>query len=114
MTDKKTAKETLLALYSCEDFNEIAEHGCQVGVAQHHLSYKQTTDFYDTFEEEVLNYLRGNQFKGILSELSQNNKGDLQGYKNDVVWSYIETVAGEVIESPECEYLWEGLTEEEA
>ena len=33
-----------------------------------------------------------------LTRTFENNEGDLEGYKNDIVWTYIELLANEIVE----------------
>ena len=40
--------------YSLEDFQEIANHGCQSGVCSQHIYYGDTIQFYETFETNIL------------------------------------------------------------
>ncbi len=91
MTDKKTAKETILNLYSSEDLKEIAEFGCESGVAHGHIYFSETTAFFNEYEDEIKNFLTG-LHKKLPSDLADQNT-DKQGYKNDMVWKFIDVIA---------------------
>ena len=44
--------------YSLEDFQEIANHGCQSGVCSQHIYYGDTIKFFDTHEDEITEYIK--------------------------------------------------------
>ena len=93
MTEYKSAKETILGIYSEEELQEIVDHGCAAGCAKNHIYYKETVKFFDDFEHEITDFLTesiGNEF---LTETFKNNEGNIQGYKNDIVWTFIEIIA---------------------
>ena len=67
--------------------------------------YTETVKFFDDFEHEITDFLTesiGNEF---LTETFKNNEGNIQGYKNDIVWTYIEVLALEIVDEEEenCE-----------
>ena len=89
MNATKAVKE----LYTLEDFKEIANHGCQSGVCSQHIYYGHTVQFYDTFENDILETLRDAYDTEFLIDLFKDADADLTYYKNNVCWAFIEHVA---------------------
>ena len=85
--------------YSLEDFQEIANHGCQSGVCSQHIYYGDTIQFYDTFETDILESLSDEYSTELLVDLFRDADADLTVYKNHVVWAFIEQVAFEAVEA---------------
>ena len=56
---------------------------------------------FDTYEDEITDYIVDNFGSEMLVELFSNNEGNLRGYKNDLVWTYIEMIASTIIEEYE-------------
>ena len=98
------AVKAIKDIYSFEDLKEIADHGCQSGVCRQHIYYGDTIQFYDTFEDDIINYLTDELSTQFLVNLFENADADLTIYKNHVVWAFIEYVAFEVIEEHNYEY----------
>ena len=95
------AIDKLIETYSVEDFKEIANHGCQSGVCRKHIYYGDTIQFYETYENEITNHIRDAYGTDFLVKLFNEAAADLDTYKNDVVWCFIEMVAFEVTETDE-------------
>ena len=98
MTNSTTAFDSIKESYDLDTLREIVEHGCQSGVATNHIYYRQTVSFFDDNEEEIVEYISDNLGTEFLVELFSNNDANLDCYKNDVVWSFIELVAGQLID----------------
>ena len=96
-----SAIESLKDTYSIDTLREIVEHGCASGVAHDHIYYADCIKFYDTYEDEITDYIVDNFGSEMLVELFSNNEGNLRGYKNDLVWTFIEMVASTIIEEYE-------------
>ena len=96
-----SAIESIKDTYSIEDLREIVEHGCASGVAHDHIYYADCIKFYDTYEDEITDYIVDNFGSEMLVELFSNNEGNLRGYKNDLVWTFIEMVSSTIIEELE-------------
>ena len=96
-----SAIESIKDTYSIEDLREIVEHGCASGVAHQHIYYADCIKFYDTYEDEITDYIVDNFGSEMLVELFSNNEGNLRGYKNDLVWTFIEMNASTIIEEYE-------------
>ena len=87
--------------YDLDTLKEIAEHGCASGVATNHIYYFETAKFFDLYQEEVLEYIEDLLGTEYLIETFKTNEAHLTGYKNDVVWTYIELVAGQIVDDAE-------------
>jgi len=95
------AIDSIKDTYSIDTLREIVEHGCASGVAHDHIYYADCIKFYDTFEDEITDYIVDNFGNAMLTELFDNNEGNLRGYKNDLVWTFIEMNASTIIEEYE-------------
>ena len=91
--------------YTIEELNDIVEHGCVSGRAHSHIYYKDTVSFYDQHEDAILDYIRDAIGSEFLTETFDNNEGSLTGYKNDIVWTFIELYAMELIDNIDNEEL---------
>ena len=87
--------------YDIDTLREIRDHGCQSGVANNHIYYTQTRDFFDIHEDEMIEYLADTLGGEVNEELWNNNPCNITGYKNDIVWTYIELVANTLVEEYE-------------
>ncbi len=96
-----SAIESLKDTYDIETLRDIVEHGCASGVAHDHIYYADCIKFYDTYEDEITDYIVDNFGSEMLVELFSNNEGNLRGYKNDLVWTFIEMIASTIIEEYE-------------
>ena len=90
--------------YTLEDFKEIADHGCQSGVCSQHIYYGDTVQFYETFENNILDELTLNYGIEFLVDLFKDAEADLSVYKNNVCWAFIEMVAMEAVADHQAEY----------
>ena len=91
------AIEKILSIYDKETLKEIADYGCQSGVCTQHIYYGDTVKFYETYETEVLDELTINYGTEFLINLFRDADACLDIYKNNVVWSFIEMVAMNVV-----------------
>ena len=108
MTNYLSAFDSIKDQYDLDTLREIRDHGCQSGVANHHIYYSQTVSFYDDNEEEIVEYVSDIFDTEFLVELFKQNDANLDCYKNDVVWTFVELVAGQLLdefESTTCEEL---------
>ena len=87
------AIEAIKKAYDYDDFKEIVRHGCESGVCFQHIYYGDTIKFFDTYEDEVLDYLTDNYGTEFVVDLFRDADANLTLYKNDVVWAYIESIA---------------------
>ena len=98
MTNSTTAFDSIKESYDLDTLREINLYGCSSGIATNHIYYNQTVSFFDDNEEEIIDYIVDNYGTEFLTELFSNNDANLRCYKNDVVWSYIELVASQLID----------------
>ena len=101
MTNYLSAFDTIKEQYDIDTLREIVEHGCSSGAANNHIYYYQTVEFFDNNEEEITDYVKDNFGSETLVELFTSHEGYLRGYKNDLVWVFIELVANTLIEQYE-------------
>ena len=91
--------------YTIEELNDIVEHGCASGCANNHIYYSDTVSFYDQHEDDIVEYITDAIGSEFLTETFDNNEGMLTGYKNDIVWTFIELYAMELIDNIDNEEL---------
>ena len=91
--------------YTIDELNDIVEHGCASGCAHQHIYYHECKSFYDTYESDILDYITDAIGSEFLTETFDNNEGMLTGYKNDIVWTFIELYAMELIDNIDNEEL---------
>ncbi len=96
-----SALESIKESYNIDTLRDIVEHGCASGVAHDHIYYIETIEFFDTYEDEISDYIVDNFGSEMLVELFSNNEGNLRGYKNDLVWTFIEMLASTIVEEYE-------------
>ncbi len=99
------AIDNIKATYDFETCKEIVDHGCQSGVCSQHIYYGDTIKFFDTYADEVTEYIKDILGVEHLSETLQVNDGDLDMYKNDLTWTFIELVAMLVVDAKEEQML---------
>ena len=92
------AVKEIMATYDKDQLKEIADHGCQSGVCSQHIYYGDTIKFFDKYAEEVTDHFNDNYGTQFLVDLFDQNDADLDYYKNDVTWAFIESVAFQVTE----------------
>tara|TARA_B100000029_G_scaffold136318_1_gene130870 strand:- start:1174 stop:1476 length:303 start_codon:yes stop_codon:yes gene_type:complete len=85
--------------YSLEDFQEIANHGCQSGVCSQHIYYGDTIGFFEKYEDEIMDYIESNYGIEFLIDLFKDADASLTHYKNSVTWCFIEMIAFEETEA---------------
>ena len=93
-----SAYDVIKDTYDYETCKEIVEHGCVSGVAHDHIYYKDTLSFFDKYEDEMIEYITDVLGEDIVKEMWTNNSNNYTGYRNDVVWSFIELVAINIVD----------------
>ena len=112
MTNYLSAFDTIKNEYDIDTLREIRDHGCASGVANNHIYYTQTVSFFDEHEDEIFDYINDIYGEEITAEVWDRNTGHINGYKNDLVWTYIELVANTLVEQYEditCEEMNESF-----
>jgi hypothetical protein len=89
---------SILKTYDSEELNDIANHGCASGCASSHIYYTETTEFFDKYEEDIYDSLRDIFGEDFLFELVTDCH-DMTDMKNKLVWTFIELVAYDYINS---------------
>ena len=97
------AYDTILNTYDLATCKEIVEHGCQSGVCSEHIYYGDTIKFFDTYEDEIIEYIADHLGGEVNEELWTNNTCNYRGYMNDTVWCFIELVAMARVDYAELE-----------
>ena len=95
----ESAYDEVLKCYELEELQEIVNDGCQSGVCNQHIYYDDTIKFFDTYEEEIVDYLDTHFGQDCLVELFKSANCDLGMYKNNVTWAYIELIASQVVDT---------------
>ena len=85
--------------YTIDELNDIVEHGCASGCAHQHIYYSDNVSFYDKYEDDIVEYITDAIGSEFLTETFDNNEGSLTGYKNDIVWTFVELYAMELIDN---------------
>ena len=99
------AIQTIKATYDYDQCKEIVDHGCQSGVCSQHIYYGDTIKFFDRYENEVIHWLADQLGDEIIDEIWNHNPGHIAGYKNEIVWSFIEMVAASIVDAKEEQML---------
>ena len=93
----KTARQDILETYGSVLLRDIAYHGCISGVANHHITYQQTNEWYDLYEEEILDYLdMCNDTEVSSLKIFGGDAEDIKQLKNNLAWAYLECLAQEI------------------
>ena len=97
----QTAFDTIIDTYDYETCKEIVNNGCQSGVCSQHIYYGDTIKFFDTHEDEITEFIKDAVGTQVLSDTLYHNDGNLDHYKNDLTWMFIELVAMHVVDDYE-------------
>ena len=103
-----SAYDQIVETYEIDTLRNIRDHGCVSGVAHDHIYYRDTIEFYDSYQDEIVDYIETMVGTEVLIDIFKDNDASLDTYKNDVVWTYIELLAGELVDQYEdttCEEL---------
>ena len=109
----QTAHSLITNTYDYETCKEIVSHGCESGVCSQHILYGDTISFFDNHEAEVLSYVRDILGVETLVDIFKQHDACYDAYRNDVVWTFIELVAMDVVtEMEKLEWEQDQLIEE--
>ena len=114
MTERLSAYETIKKEYDIDTLREIRDHGCSSGAANNHIYYNETVKFFDDNEDELIEYITDTVGEEITEGIWDDNTNHINGYKNDIVWTYIEIVANDLVHEYEditCEEMNESFDE---
>ena len=98
MTNCSSAFDSIKESYDLDTLREIRDHGCSSGVANQHIYFYQTVSFFDDYEEEIVEYVSDNLGDDYLVDVFTNNDAHLTSYKNDIVWTFVEIVAMQLLD----------------
>ena len=101
----KSPFQVIKNVYTIDELNDIVKHGCASGCAHQHIYYSDNVSFYDKYEDDIVEYITDAIGSEFLTETFDNNEGNLTGYKNDIVWTFIELYAMELIDNIDNEEL---------
>ena len=90
-------RKVITDMYDYETCKEIVNNGCVSGVCSQHIYYADTISFFDKYEEEVLSTVGDILGYDTLGEILTEHRGCYDAYRNDVVWTFIELVAMDVV-----------------
>ena len=102
-----TAFEQIKEDYCYEDLKEIVNLGCQSGVCFKHIYYGDTVKFFETYPDEITEYIKDTLGVEVLSDTLKENDGSLTHWMNDLTWTFIELVAMLIVDE------YESTTQEE-
>ena len=95
----QSAIDVIKDTYDYETCKEIVDHGCQSGVCSQHIYYADTIRFFEEHEGEITDYVVDSAGSEFVGEVLAQHKGDLDAYKNDMTWAFIEFVAMDVVDN---------------
>ena len=97
----QSAIDVIKDTYDYETLKEIVEYGCESGVCHEHIYYGDTISFFETYEDEIVEYLADACGDGINEELWMSNTCNYAEYQNATVWAFIELVAALAVDEKE-------------
>jgi len=89
--------------YSVEELKEIADHGCQSGLCRQHIYYGDTVSFFETYEDEITDYIESCYGVEFLVNMFKEADANLRYYKNNMTWCFIEMIAFDAVDEEEQE-----------
>ena len=98
MTNYSPAFDSIKSQYDIDTLREIYNHGCVSGVAHNHIYYTETVQFFDDNEEEIISFISDTMGDDYPSEVFKNSDNCLTSYKNDIVWTFVELVAMQLVD----------------
>ena len=101
----QSAFNEIRATYDLETLRDIVDHGCKSGTASEHIYYADTIGFFDDHAEEITEYIKDVLGHEVLSDTLKHNQGDLDLWKNDLTWTFIELVASFVCDEVDQQQL---------
>ena len=94
----QSAIDVIKNTYDFETCKEIVDHGCQSGVCHEHIRYADAISFFEEHEGEITDFVVDSAGSDFVGEVLAQHKGDLDAYKNDMTWAFIEFVAMTVVD----------------
>ena len=109
-----SAYDQIVETYDIDTLRDIRDHGCSSGCAHDHIYYSDTIKFYDSYQDEIVDYIETMVGTEVLVDIFKQSDASLDLYKNEVTWTYIELLAGQLVDQYEdttCEELSENTYE---
>ncbi len=91
------AVKDIVSTYDVGTLREIANHGCASGAAHDHIYYKQTWDFFLTYEDDIEDYLF-DMYGDDWLEVFARETTSIVEQVNLIVWSYITGIASDLVD----------------
>ena len=101
----QSAFDTIIDAYDYETCKEIVNHGCQSGVCSEHIYYGDTIGFFNTYENEGVQFISDVLEPETLGDIFKDSGYDQDMFKNNMTWTFIELVAGQVVDEREAQEL---------
>ena len=98
MTNYSPAFDSIKSQYDIDTLRDIVKHGCVSGVAHEHIYYRDTIQFFNDFEEEIIEEVENTFGQEYLVEVFNNQGAAIDMYKNAICWTYVELIAHELID----------------
>jgi len=70
-------------------------------VCSEYIYTRDTVEFFTKYPDEITGYIKDTLGTNCFKELFGKNDGDLDGYMNDMTWTFIELVAMHVVDDYE-------------
>ena len=96
--ETRSAYDVIKDTYDLQTLGDIVTNGCVSGAAHDHIYYKDTVAFFDKYEDEMIEYIADALGGETNESLWDQNTCNITGYKNDVVWTFIELVAISIVD----------------
>jgi len=87
------AHDYLFDTYDMDTLKDIAEYGCQSGCAHAHIYYKDTVEFFDQYEDRIVDdfdLIFGDNIFKVATEMGNDT---IRSIKNWCTWWFIENFA---------------------
>jgi len=87
-------KTYMQEVYSIEELNDIANHGCASGCASTMIYYSDTSALYNEYQDDLHEIINEHaECVGEFPSYITNNFGDTVQFRNAVVWFCAELIA---------------------
>ena len=96
--DLRSAYDVIKDTYDLQTLGDIVTNGCVSGVAHDHIYYKDTVAFFEKYEDEMIEYIADTLGGEVNEDIWTRNTCNYTGYRNDVVWTFIELVAMSIVD----------------
>ncbi len=87
--------------YDYETLEKISNEGCNSGLCSKHNLYAETLPFFDKHEDEIVSEVAEILGFKTLVDIFKGAEANLDRYRNDVVWIFIEMVACTIVREKE-------------